>query len=74
MVKSNFSLPAEHQQMLMRFCQLMSPEDVQLYYQIVLTARKDLPYADDEQAAFDMMVITLGLHLNLLPIAKSFLM
>lgn len=58
-VKSNFSLPAEHQQMLMRFCQLMSPEDVQLYYQIVLTARKDLPYADDEQAAFDMMLLRL---------------
>ena len=58
-VESNFSLPAEHQQMLMRFCQLMSPEDVQLYYQIVLTARKDLPYADDEQAAFDMMLLRL---------------
>jgi DNA polymerase-3 subunit gamma/tau len=37
----------------------MSPEDVQLYYQIVLTARKDLPYADDEQAAFDMMLLRL---------------
>jgi DNA polymerase-3 subunit gamma/tau len=58
-VKVNFSLPVEHQQLLMRFCQLMSPEDVQLYYQIVLTARKDLPYADDEQAAFDMMLLRL---------------
>jgi DNA polymerase-3 subunit gamma/tau len=58
-VEANFSLPAEHQQMLTRFCQLMSPEDVQLYYQIVLTARKDLPYADDEQAAFDMMLLRL---------------
>ncbi|MBA6417053.1 DNA polymerase III subunit gamma/tau [Colwellia sp. 6M3] len=67
-VKSNFSLPAEHQQMLMRFCQLMSPEDVQLYYQIVLTARKDLPYADDEQAAFDMMLLRL---LAFKPVANS---
>jgi len=58
-VETNFSLPIEHQQMLTRFCQLMSPEDVQLYYQIVLTARKDLPYADDEQAAFDMMLLRL---------------
>ena len=58
-VNTNFSLPTEHQQMLNRFCQLMSPEDVQLYYQIVLTARKDLPYADDEQAAFDMMLLRL---------------
>ncbi|MBA6327231.1 DNA polymerase III subunit gamma/tau [Colwellia sp. MB02u-6] len=58
-VKANFSLPVEHQQLLTRFCQLMSPEDVQLYYQIVLTARKDLPYADDEQAAFDMMLLRL---------------
>jgi len=58
-VETNFSLPVEHQQMLNRFCQLMSPEDVQLYYQIVLAARKDLPYADDEQAAFDMMLLRL---------------
>lgn len=58
-VETNFSLPVEQQQMLTRFCQLMSPEDVQLYYQIVLTARKDLPYADDEQAAFDMMLLRL---------------
>ena len=58
-VETNFSLPTEHQQMLTQFCQLMSPEDVQLYYQIVLTARKDLPYADDEQAAFDMMLLRL---------------
>ena len=58
-VETNFSLPIDQQQMLTRFCQLMSPEDVQLYYQIVLTARKDLPYADDEQAAFDMMLLRL---------------
>ncbi|MBA6389198.1 DNA polymerase III subunit gamma/tau [Colwellia sp. BRX10-3] len=67
-VEANFSLPAEHQQMLTRFCQLMSPEDVQLYYQIVLTARKDLPYADDEQAAFDMMLLRL---LAFKPVANS---
>ena len=58
-VDTNFSLSAEYQNMLQHFCKLMSPEDVQLYYQIVLTARKDLPYADDEQAAFDMMLLRL---------------
>ncbi|WP_085299128.1 DNA polymerase III subunit gamma/tau [Cognaticolwellia mytili] len=58
-VETNFSLSAEYQNMLTRFCQLMSAEDVQLYYQIVLNARKDLPYADDEQAAFDMMLLRL---------------
>ncbi|MGB1293385.1 MAG: DNA polymerase III subunit gamma/tau, partial [Pseudoalteromonas sp.] len=67
-VDNHFSLPLEHQQMLSRFCQLMSPEDVQLYYQIVLSARKDLPYADDEQAAFDMMLLRL---LAFKPIANS---
>ena len=58
-VDSHFGLSTEYQKMLTRFCQLMSPEDVQLYYQIVLNARKDLPYADDEQAAFDMMLLRL---------------
>ncbi|SEK38098.1 DNA polymerase III, gamma subunit /DNA polymerase III, tau subunit [Colwellia chukchiensis] len=58
-VDSDFSLPPDQQQLLARFCQLMSPEDVQLYYQIVLAARKDLPYVDDEQAAFDMMLLRL---------------
>ena len=67
-VETNFSLPTEQQQMLTRFCQLMSPEDVQLYYQIVLSARKDLPYADDEQAAFDMMLLRL---LAFKPLANS---
>lgn len=58
-VDSHFGLSTDYQSMLTRFCQLMSPEDVQLYYQIVLNARKDLPYADDEQAAFDMMLLRL---------------
>lgn len=58
-VNTNFHLGAEQQKLLDNFCQMMSPEDVQLYYQIVLTARKDLPYAADEQAAFDMMLLRL---------------
>jgi len=56
-VDRHFDLSPEHNQLLQKFCQAMSPEDVQLYYQIVLTGRKDLPYTGDEQAAFDMVLL-----------------
>jgi DNA polymerase-3 subunit gamma/tau len=46
----------------------MSPEDVQLYYQISLNGRKDLPYAHDEQAAFDMTLLRL---LAFKPLSKT---
>ena len=58
-VDRHFDLSPEHNQLLEKFSQAMSPEDVQLYYQIVLTGRKDLPYAADEQAAFDMVLLRL---------------
>ncbi len=58
-VDSHFDLSPEHNQLLEKFCQSMSPEDVQLYYQIALDGRKDLPYAADEQAAFDMVLLRL---------------
>lgn len=58
-VERHFNLPAEHEVLLNKFSQAMSPEDVQLYYQIVLNGRKDLPYAADEQAAFDMVLLRL---------------
>ena len=58
-VENHFDLSAEHQHLFEKFCQAMSPEDVQLYYQIVLNGRKDLPYAADEQAAFDMTLLRL---------------
>ncbi len=58
-VGKHFDLSPEHNQLVDKFCQSMSPEDVQLYYQIVLTGRKDLPYAADEQAAFDMVLLRL---------------
>lgn len=58
-VKTHFDLSPEHNHLLEKFCQAMSPEDVQLYYQIVLNSRKDLPYAADEQAAFDMLMLRL---------------
>jgi len=58
-VEQHFDLSSEHNLLLEKFCQAISPEDVQLYYQIVLTGRKDLPYASDEQAAFDMVLLRL---------------
>jgi DNA polymerase-3 subunit gamma/tau len=59
MVEQHFDLSAEHAQLLKKFSQAMSPEDVQLYYQICINGRKDLPYAADEQAAFDMTLLRL---------------
>ena len=58
-VDQHFDLPAEHAQLLKKFSQAMSAEDVQLFYQICVNGRKDLPYASDEQAAFDMTLLRL---------------
>ena len=56
-VDQHFDLLPEHAELLKKFSQVMSPEDVQLYYQICVNGRKDLPYASDEQAAFDMTLL-----------------
>ncbi|MEI6894277.1 MAG: DNA polymerase III subunit gamma/tau [Colwellia sp.] len=58
-VEQHFDLPADLLALLKKFSQTMSAEDVQLYYQITLNGRKDLPYASDEQAAFDMTLLRL---------------
>jgi len=58
-VSHDFNLSKEHAQLLQKFAQAMSPEDVQLYYQIAVNGRKDLPYTGDEQAAFDMALLRL---------------
>lgn len=58
-VHTHFDLSPEHNILMDKFCKAMSPEDVQLYYQIMLNGRKDLPYAGDEQAAFDMALLRL---------------
>ncbi len=58
-VDQHFDLLPEHAQLLKKFSKAMSPEDVQLYYQICVNGRKDLPYASDEQAAFDMTLLRL---------------
>ena len=37
--------------------QLISPEDIQLYYQIALNGRKDLPYSPQPQSGFEMILL-----------------
>jgi DNA polymerase-3 subunit gamma/tau len=37
--------------------QCMSPEEVQLYYQIGLTGQRDLPYAPDPRSGFEMVLL-----------------
>ncbi len=37
--------------------QVISPEDIQLYYQIALHGRRDLPLAPDEYAGFTMTIL-----------------
>jgi len=59
LVDQHFDLSPEHAHLLKKFSQGMSAEDVQLYYQICVNGRKDLPYAADEQAAFDMTLLRL---------------
>ena len=59
-IDKSFDLSPEHNNLLHKFTQAMSPEDIQLYYQIALNGRKDLPYAIDEQAAFDMTLLRLS--------------
>ena len=58
-VQKHFDLPQEHAILVDKFSRAMSAEDIQLYYQIALNGRKDLPYASDEQAAFDMTLLRL---------------
>jgi len=58
-IDQHFDLSAEHAQLMKKFSEAMSAEDIQLYYQICVNGRKDLPYASDEQAAFDMTLLRL---------------
>lgn len=56
-VGNHFEFTPEQSELFDRFCQLMSPEDVQLYYQIAVQGRKDLNLSLDEQAGFDMVLL-----------------
>lgn len=47
----------EIQSDIARFAQLISPEDVQIFYQIVLLAKRDLPYSPQPKLAAEMTLI-----------------
>lgn len=40
-----------------QIAQLISPEDIQLYYQIAINGRKDLPYSPQPQGGFEMILL-----------------
>lgn len=42
---------------LLRLAQTLSPEDVQLFYQIGLLGRRDLPLAPDARSGFEMVML-----------------
>ncbi|GIC79307.1 DNA polymerase III subunit gamma/tau [Moritella sp. F3] len=48
---------SEHADKVKALCDEMSPEDVQLYYQITLTGRKELPLAPDPRSALEMTIL-----------------
>ncbi|QOL27169.1 DNA polymerase III subunit gamma/tau [Thalassotalea sp. LPB0316] len=56
-VGNHFDYTDEQGVLFEKLCQLMSAEDVQLFYQIALQGRKDLSLSLDEQAGFDMVLL-----------------
>jgi DNA polymerase-3 subunit gamma/tau len=47
----------EHAEALLQLAGSLAPEDVQLYYQIGLLCRRDLPYAPDPRSGFEMAML-----------------
>jgi DNA polymerase-3 subunit gamma/tau len=45
------------QQSIEQLAQAIKPEDIQLYYQIALNGRKDLPYSPQPQGGFEMILL-----------------
>ncbi|WP_198265775.1 DNA polymerase III subunit gamma/tau [sulfur-oxidizing endosymbiont of Gigantopelta aegis] len=45
------------QQSIAQLAQAISAEDIQLYYQIALNGRKDLPYSPQPQSGFEMILL-----------------
>ena len=46
-----------HQETISQLAQHLSPEDVQLFYQIALLGRRDLPLAPDPKGGFEMIML-----------------
>ncbi|MEN9432839.1 MAG: polymerase subunit gamma/tau [Pseudomonadota bacterium] len=51
------AVPSRTQDELTPLLQILTPADVQLYYQIALYGRRDLPLAPDARAGFEMMIL-----------------
>ncbi len=47
----------ENDGQLLRLTSALSPEDVQLYYQIAITGQRDLPLAPDPRSGFEMVLL-----------------
>ncbi|TAN46627.1 MAG: DNA polymerase III subunit gamma/tau [Methylococcaceae bacterium] len=58
----------EHAEVLQELARRLTPEDVQLYYQIGLLCRRDLPYAPDPRSGFEMALLRM---LTFQPVAKA---
>lgn len=46
-----------YSEQILAFAQQLSPEHVQLYYQILLTGRKELPFAPDPKSGLEMALL-----------------
>lgn len=57
LVPATLAQQPELEPALTRYLQAFSPEDIQLYYQIGLLGRRDLPYAPDARAGFEMVLL-----------------
>lgn len=50
-------LPWDNKENLIKLAKVFSPEDVQLYYQIALIGKRDLPLAPTLQSGFEMVML-----------------
>ncbi|MFA5633202.1 MAG: DNA polymerase III subunit gamma/tau [Porticoccaceae bacterium] len=57
----------EHHGAIMELAENISREDVQLFYQITLLGRKDLPHAADPRSGFEMVLLRLLAFRPLMP-------
>ncbi len=57
MVPDALGSGTEHRKEITELAQQLSPEDVQLFYQIVITGRRDLPLAPDMRSGFEMILL-----------------
>ncbi len=59
MINSSDDIYSMRPDIIANFAQKFSPQELQLYYQIVLEGRRELPLAPDPQVAFEMTLVRL---------------